>query len=139
MKEALLSTLDIMGWMGIVLGILVIVNTVCGTITNISKGQNFSFKILFKGLLKAIIFYVCSALLAIAFTILPFISTMITNVYGVELIAPDTLITLSSVAVLATVVSAIIAQGKKALEGIKNLLNVKTNTEEITWEVKEDE
>ena len=61
---------------------------------------------------------------------------MIINVYKVQLIANDTLTTLSTVAVLGIVVNAIIAQGKKALEGIGQLLSVKANNEEITWEVK---
>lgn len=57
---------------------------------------------------------------------------MITDVYKVQLISNDTLTTLSTVAVLGIVVNAIIAQGKKALEGIGQLLTVKANNEEIT-------
>lgn len=67
---------------------------------------------------------------------LPFVNDMITNVYGIQLIASDTLNTLSTVAVLGIVINSIIAQGKKALEGIGQLLTVKANNEEITWEVK---
>jgi hypothetical protein len=67
---------------------------------------------------------------------LPFVNEMITNVYGIQLIASDTLTTLSTVAVLGIVVNSIIAQGRKALEGISQLLTVKANNEEITWEVK---
>ena len=67
---------------------------------------------------------------------LPFVNEMITNVYGIQLIANDTLTTLSSVAVLGIVINSIIAQGRKALEGIGQLLTVKVNNEEITWEVK---
>ena len=37
MLEAILSTLSIMGWLGIILAILVVVNTVCGTVFNISE------------------------------------------------------------------------------------------------------
>ena len=49
MLEVILSTLGIIGWLGIVLGIFVIVNTVCGTVTNVSNGESFSFKKMFKG------------------------------------------------------------------------------------------
>lgn len=137
MEEAILSTLKIVGWLGVVLGILVLINTVCGVIFNVNKkGESFSWKILFKGLLKAVVFYICSGSLAIAFTILPFVNQMITDVYKVQLISNDTLTTLSTVAVLGIVVNAIIAQGKKALEGIGQLLTVKANNEEITWKVE---
>ena len=137
MYEAIMSTLQIVGWLGVVLGILVTINTVCGVIFNINKkGESFSWKVFFKGILKAVVFYICSALLSIAFTMLPFVNDMITNVYGIQLIASDTLNTLSTVAVLGIVINSIIAQGKKALEGIGQLLTVKANNEEITWEVK---
>jgi len=139
MKEAILSTLEIVGWLGVILGMLVLINTVCGIIFNINKNdQKFSWKILFKGLLKAVIFYGCAALLAVAFTMMPYVNEMITSVYGVQLIAQDTLTTLSAVAVLGVVCGAIVAQGKKALEGISQLLTVKaTKEEKITWNVVE--
>ena len=35
MLNAILNTLHIMGWLGIVFGILVITNTIAGTISNI--------------------------------------------------------------------------------------------------------
>ena len=140
MYEAIIAALQIVGWLGIILGILVLINTVCGVIFNINKnGQSFSWKILFKGLLKAVVFYGCAAALSIAFTMLPYVNEMITNVYGIQLIAQDTLHTLSTVAVLGVVTTAIVAQGKKALEGVSQLLTVKANNEEITWEVVEPE
>ena len=37
MEEAILSTLKIVGWLGVVLGILVLINTVCGVIFNVNK------------------------------------------------------------------------------------------------------
>ena len=136
MKEALLSTIKIVGWLGIILGILVLINTICGVIFNTSeKGEMFSWKILLRGIVKALIFYGCCALLAIAFTMLPFINQMIANVYGVELLSSDILTTLSTVAVLGIVINAIVTQGKKALEGITKLLVVKANNEVITWKV----
>lgn len=140
MLEAIISTAKTMGWVGIVLGMLVIVNTVCGTIHNLSKGEEFSWKKLFKGLGKAIIFYASSALTAIAFTMLPFINDMITNSFGVILLSPDTLNLLSSVAVLGIVIATVVVQGKKALQGIVELANTSiTKDEIITWEVKEPE
>ncbi len=140
MYEAIISALKIVGWLGVILGILVLINTVCGIIFNINKnGQDFSWKILFRGLLKAIVFYGCAAALSIAFTMLPYVNEMITNIYGIQLIAQDTLHTLSTVAVLGVIVMAVVAQGKKALEGVSQLLSVKANNEEITWEVVEPE
>lgn len=140
MLEAIISTAKTMGWLGIVLGMLVIVNTVCGTIHNLSKGEEFSWKKLFKGLGKAIIFYASSALTAITFTMLPFINDMITNSFGVILLSPDTLNLLSSVAVLGIVIATVVVQGKKALQGIVELANTSiTKDEIITWEVKEPE
>ena len=131
MLEAILSTLSIMGYLGIILGILVLINTVCGIIKNTSEGQKFSWKILGKGLLKAFIFYGCSALLGVAFTMLPLVNDMIAKMTGLELFAPDVLTVLSSVAVFTVVVAAVIAQGKTALEGITELLKVKISPENI--------
>lgn len=140
MLEAIISTAKTMGWLGIVLGMLVIVNTVCGTIHNLSKGEEFSWKKLLKGLGKAIIFYASSALTAITFTMLPFINDMITNSFGVVLLSPDTLNLLSSVAVLGIVIATVVVQGKKALQGIVELANTSiTKDEIITWGVKEPE
>jgi hypothetical protein len=123
-----------MGYLGIILGILVLINTVCGIIKNTNEGQKFSWKILGKGLLKALVFYICSTLLGIAFTMLPEINTMIQQVTGVQLFAQDTLNTLSSVAVFAVVVAAVIAQGRSALEGVTELLAVKINPDKILKE-----
>lgn len=140
MLEAIISTMRTMGWLGIVLGMLVLVNTTCGTIHNMSKGEEFSWKKLFKGLGKALVFYVSSALTAIAFTMLPFINNMITDNFGVILLSPDTLNLLSSVAVLGIVIATVVVQGKKALQGIVELANTSiTKDEIITWEVKEPE
>ena len=140
MLEAIISTAKTMGWLGIVLGMLVIVNTVCGTIHNLSKGEEFSWEKLLKGLGKAIIFYASSALTAITFTMLPFINDMITNSFGVVLLSPDTLNLLSSVAVLGIVIATVVVQGKKALQGIVELANTSiTKDEIITWKIKEPE
>ena len=140
MLEAILSTLTIMGWLGIILGILVIVNTVCGTIYNICSGkENFKWKKLFKGLGKAGIFYISAAFLSVAFTMQPFINEMITDGFGTMLISTELLNTLSSVGVLGVVASVIVIQAKKAIQGITNLANMSAETEAITWEVIEEE
>lgn len=131
MLEAILQTLQIMGWLGVVFFILVIVNTMCGVLYNINNGEKFSWKKLFKGLLKALVFYISSVATAIAFTLLPFINNLITNAFEVELLSPELLNTLSSVAVLTIVITATITQGKKALEGIKSLSNISIATEDI--------
>ena len=137
MKDAIILTLQAMGWLGIVLGILVVINTICGTLYNITTGQeSFSWKKLFKGLGKALIFYISAASLSIAFTMLPFINEMITNTFGTKLLTEELLTTLSGVGVLGVVVSTIAVQGKKAIVGILQLANISANTEEITWEVE---
>lgn len=140
MLEAILATLKTMGWLGIILGMLVIVNTTCGIIHNMSKGEEFSWEKLLKGLGKALVFYISSALTAVAFTMLPFINNMITDSFGVVLLSPEILNTLSSVAVLGIVVTTVVVQSKKAIKGIIELANVSiTKDEIITWEVKDPE
>lgn len=140
MVEAILKTLQIMGWLGIALAILAIVNIVAGTLINIWSGkETFNGKKMIKGIAKVLAFYVCSVFVAIAFTMLPFINEMITNAFGVILLSSELLNTLSSVAVLGVVTAAIIVQGKKAIQGIVDLANISSDTEVITWEVKDDE
>lgn len=140
MLEAILSTLVTMGWLGIVLGILVFVNTICGTIHNVHNGESFSWKKMLKGIGKAVVFYVSAALTSIAFTMLPFINEMITSSFGVILLSQDLLNTLSGIAVLGVVVATVVVHAKKAIKGIVELANMSAGVkEEITWEVKEDE
>ena len=140
MWEAILSTLGIMGWLGIVLGILAITNIVTRTLANVwSKEESFSWEKMLKGIGKVVIFYLSAVAVSIAFTILPFINDMITEAFGVVLLAKDTLTTLSSVAVLSVVVAVVVTQGKKALESVINLSKLSTgNKEEITWDVEEE-
>lgn len=136
MYEAIISTLTTMGWLGIILGILVLVNTICGTMVNLNNGEAFSFKKMFKGIFKSAVFYGSAALTSIAFTMLPFINEMITTGFGVALISTELLNTLSSIAVLGVVVATVVHLGKKALEGILNLANMAIGEKEvITWEV----
>lgn len=141
MLEAILTTLGIMGWLGIVLGLIVIVNTICGTVFNISSGkEGFSLKRLFAGIGKSAVFYLSAALMSIAFTMLPFINEMITTAFGVILLPNEILSTLSGVGVLGTVISTIIMLGKKAIKNILQLANMAAGTtEEITWEVIDPE
>ena len=139
MLEAILSTLSIMGWLGIILGILVVVNTICGTIYNICSGkENFKWKKLFKGLGKAGIFYISAAFLSVAFTMLPFINEMIIDAFGTILISTELLNTLSSVGVLGVVASVVVIQAKKAIQGVTSLANMSADTEVITWKVEEE-
>ena len=139
MLEAIISTLSIMGWLGIVLGILLIVNTLCGTMLNIYEGQYFTWKRLFTGLLKSVVFYIGAAMVGVAFTMLPYINEMIIAGFNVTLLSTELLNALSSVGVLGTVISTITVQGKKAIQGIIELAQVSADTEQITWEVWEDE
>jgi len=138
MVEAILKTLQIMGWLGIALAILAIVNIVTGTLINIWSGkENFNGKKMIKGIAKVLAFYICSVFVAVAFTMLPFINEMITNAFGVILLSSELLNTLSSVAVLGVVTAAIVVQGKKAIQGVVDLANISSDTEVITWEVEE--
>lgn len=140
MVEAILKTLQIMGWLGITLIILATVNIVTGTLINIWSGkENFNENKMIKGIIKVLVFYICSVFVAVAFTILPFINEMITNAFGVILLSSELLNTLSSVAVLGVVTAAIVVQGKKAIQGIVDLANISSDAEVITWEVKDNE
>ena len=119
MKEAILSNLYIMGWLGIILFILAATNIITSTLANTwSKKESFSWKKMLQGITKVLIFYISAVAISIAFTILPFVNTMITNVFGIILFSNDVLDTLSTVAILSTVAAAVINQGKKAVESI---------------------
>jgi ABC-type molybdate transport system permease subunit len=138
MLEAVIQTLQIMGWLGIIFAILVITNIVAGTLANIWSGKEpFSGKKMMQGILKALVFYISSVAIGVAFTMLPFINDMITLESGSSLISQEMLDTLSNVGILSIIISAIISQGKKALENILKLasLNVKIDEKEtITGE-----
>lgn len=121
MLETIIEVLKIMGWLGVILGILTFVNTICGIITNLDRGEKFNLKKLLKGLLKAVMFYLSAVLTSIAFTMLPFINTMITKIFEIELLSSDTLNTLSTIAILGIIVAAIITQGKGAIENVNRL------------------
>lgn len=124
MWEAVCATLNIIMWIGVILGLLLIVNTVCGIICNLNKGDKFSWKKLFQGIGKALAFYISIALLSVATTLLPFINLMVVEVFGVDLIAPAILDALSTTAIFGIAASAIIIQGKKALENVVELAKI---------------
>lgn len=121
MLETIIEVLKIMGWLGVILGILTFVNTICGIITNLDRGEKFNLKKLLKGLLKAVMFYLSAVFTSIAFTMLPFINTMITKIFEIELLSSDILNTLSTIAILGIIVAAIITQGKGAIENVNRL------------------
>lgn len=141
MLEAILTTLGIMGWLGIVLALIVVVNTICGTVFNIASGkEGFSWKRLFAGIGKSGVFYLSAALMSVAFTMLPFINEMITGAFGVVLLPNEILSTLSGVGVLGVIISTIVMLGKKAIKNVLQLAGMATDTaEEITWEVIDPE
>jgi hypothetical protein len=76
---------------------------------------------------------------SVAFTMLPYINTMITDAFGVVLLSSDLLNTLSSVAVLGIVVASVVTQAKKAFENISKLSTMSSDVEVITWDVVEPE
>lgn len=138
MIEAILETLKIMGMLGIVLFILASVNIATGTIVNIwQNGEEFSWKKMWKGIEKVLVFYASSIAIAVAFTMLPYINDMIIDAFEVSLLNAETLKTLSSVAVVGTVIAAVIVQGKKAILGIGELANMSSGTK--TEEKEEEE
>ena len=139
MLEAILETLKIMGWLGIILGILVTVNITTSTIHNIwSSKELFSWKKMLKGIGKSLVFYLSAVAISVACTMLPYVNEMITASFGVMLVSNETLEVLSSVGILGIVMSTIVIQAKKAIAGISTLSNVSTSDEEITWKVEEE-
>lgn len=139
MLEAVILTLKIMGWLGIILGILVLVNITTSTIYNVWSGiETFSWKKMLKGIGKSAVFYFSAVAISVAFTMLPYINEMITNAFGVILLSNELLNTLSSVGVLGVVMSTIVIQAKKAITGIIKMSGISTNDEVITWEVEEE-
>ena len=130
MLNAIAETLRIMGVLGIVLIILAAVNIITGTLFNMwEKGEKFSWKKMLQGIEKVLIFYASAIAIAVAFTMLPFINERIIDAFEVTLINADTLHTLSSTAVLGTVIAAIIVQGKKAIAGISKLANMSSEVQ----------
>ena len=139
MLEAIMETLKIMGWLGVILGILVTVNITTSTIHNIwSSKELFSWKKMLKGIGKSLVFYLSAVAISIACTMLPYVNEMITASFGVMLVSNETLEVLSSVGILGIVMSTIVIQAKKAITGISTLSNVSTSDEEITWKVEEE-
>ena len=139
MLEAILETLKIMGWLGIILGILVTVNISTSTIHNIrSSKEIFSWRKMLKGSGKSLVFYLSTVAISVACAMLPYVNEMITTSFGVMLVSNETLEVLSSVGILGIVMSTVVIQAKKAIAGITTLSNVSTSDEEITWKVEEE-
>lgn len=140
MLEAIILTLKIMGWLGVILAILSSTNILTKTLTNVwSKKESFSWSKMFKGIGKVSVFYFSAVAVSIAFTILPFINEMITTFFGVMLISNDTLNTLSSTGILGIVMATVVMQGTKAIQSILELSKISTGEkEEITWKVEEE-
>lgn len=140
MLEAIAETLRIMGMLGIVLFILAGVNILTGTLVNMwEKGETFSWSKMLKGIEKVLVFYASSIAIAVAFTMLPYINDMIIDAFGTSLINAETLQTLSSVAIIGTVIAAVIVQGKKAIIGISELATMSTGAKATKKEeVKEE-
>lgn len=139
MLEAIMETLQIMGWLGIILGILVVVNITTSTIYNVwSSKELFSWKKMLKGIGKSLVFYLSAVAISVACTMLPYVNEMITASFGVMLVSNETLEVLSSVGILGIVMATVVMQAKKAITGISTLSNVSTSDEEITWKVEEE-
>lgn len=140
MLEAIILTLKIMGWLGVILAILSSTNILTKTLTNVwSKKESFSWNKMLKGIGKIVVFYFSAVAVSIAFTILPFINEMITTFFGVMLISNDTLNTLSSTGILGIVMATVVTQGTKAIQSILELSKISTGEkEEITWKVEEE-
>ena len=139
MLEAIIETLQIMGWLGIILGILVVVNITTSTIHNVwSSKELFSWKKMLKGIGKSLVFYLSAVAISVACTMLPYVNEMITASFGVMLVSNETLEVLSSVGILGIVMATVVMQAKKAITGISTLSNVSTSDEEITWKVEEE-
>lgn len=131
MLEAIIETLKIMGWLGLALGILAIVNILTGTLTNIWSGkENFMPSKLIKGIEKVVAFYICTAFVGIVFTMLPFINGMVTEAFGAALLSEEMLNTFSNVGVLGIIISTIAVQAKKAISGIMNLSKLSSEEDE---------
>lgn len=130
MLQAIIQTLRIMGWLGIILTILAIVNIITNTLVNIWSGkEKFNLKKLIKGISKVLAFYICAAFTGIAFAMLPFINQMVINTFNVELLSNELLNTFSSVGILGIIVSTITIEAKKAIKGIADLANLTTGGE----------
>ena len=139
MLEAIIEALQIMGWLGIILGILVVVNITTSTIYNVwSSKELFSWKKMLKGIGKSLVFYLSAVAISVACTMLPYVNEMITASFGVMLVSNETLEVLSSVGILGIVMATVVMQAKKAITGISTLSNVSTSDEEITWKVEEE-
>jgi hypothetical protein len=138
----MIALLQILGILGLIFLGLTGINTVTGTFFNISSGkEKFSWRKLGKGLLKSTLFYVCSCLVAVLFNLIPIANSMIIAAYGITLISQEVLKVLSVTSILGAIVAVCIQQGKKAIEGIGKLGQIKAviAEEKVTWAVIDPE
>lgn len=128
---AVSETLSIMGWLGLVLGLLTLVNVTCKAFYNVTQlKQKFSWNRIFHGFRKMLLFYLSSICVSVAFSILPYVNVMINEAFNIELISNEMLEQLSALGVLAICLNTIIAHGKKALQGITALGQLKNEEKE---------
>ena len=114
--------LSIMVWIGVILGLLTLVNITCKAFHNVlALKQPFSWKKIAKGLGRMALFYISSICVSVAFSVLPYVNALIGQTFGIELVGGEILEQLSTLGVLGVCVNAIIAHGKKAMEGISVL------------------
>jgi len=139
MWEAVCATLNIVMWIGVVLGLLLIVNTMCGIICNINKGEQFSWNKFFQGIGKALAFYLGIALLSVVSTLLPFVNAMVIEVFNIELLSSSVLSTLSTAAIFGIAAAAITVQGKKALENLFELAKLSVGNIELKKQMVAEE
>lgn len=140
MIDAIIKILEIIGLCGLLIFGLMIVNISSGCLINIKeKGESFSKEKFIKGILKTVVLYIATCILAIIFTLLPFLNELINNIYNIQLISIESLQTLSNTSILTLFISVIINQSMKAFSNIKNIWTISNdNKEEITWEVKDE-
>jgi cytochrome bd-type quinol oxidase subunit 2 len=144
MLNTILELINILGWLGIVLVFLVTINTGASVFHNMSEKQEpFKIKKLFKGLGKALAFYVSASALAVVVTILPFINNMILETYEIVLVDSDILHTLSGIGVIGVIITVIVNEAKKSYGAIVKLSDIDSSiseeTEEIDWVVIDPE
>lgn len=128
MIDAILKTLQSMGILGIVIGVLTLANIVLGTVYSVSVcGDFFDIKKMFKGILKSIIIYIGAILLAIGVTILPI---ALAECGFSDLVKPEVLETFSITAIATIMIGTAVKQGLNAYDNLKKLLESGRNNSE---------
>ena len=92
MIDAIIKILEVIGICGLLIFGLMIVNISSGCLINIKeKGESFSKEKFIKGILKTVVLYIATCILAIVFTLLPFLNELINNIYNIQLISIESL------------------------------------------------